>query len=40
MIKIIKPQRPQRYTLSAHKEYPFEEINEKIIFCALIIHLS
>ena len=35
-----KPQRPQRNTLSTLKEYPFKEITEKIISCALEIHSS
>jgi len=37
-IKITKTQRPQRITLSTPKEYPFKEITEKIISCALEIH--
>jgi hypothetical protein len=36
----MKPQRPQRNTLSTPKEYPFKEITEKIISCALEIHSS
>ena len=36
----MKPQRPQRNTLSTPKEYLFKEITEKIISCALEIHSS
>ncbi|MCK4559276.1 MAG: hypothetical protein KAV45_05790 [Calditrichia bacterium] len=35
----MKPQRPQRNTLSTPKEYSFKEIIEKIISCALEIQL-
>ena len=34
----MKPQRPQRNTLRTLKEYPFKDITEKIISCALEIH--
>ena len=36
----MKPQRPQRNTLRTLKEYPFKEITEKIISCAIEIHSS
>ena len=36
----MKPQRPQRNTLRTLKEYPFKDITEKIISCALEIHSS
>ena len=38
--KKMKPQRPQRNTMIAPKEYPLKEITEKIISCALDIHSS
>ena len=34
----MKPQRPQRNTLSTLKEYPFKDITEKIISCATEVH--
>ena len=34
----MKPQRPQRNTLRTLKEYPFKEITEKIISCAIEVH--
>ena len=34
----MKPQRPQRNTLRTLKEYPFKDITEKIISCAIEIH--
>ena len=34
----MKPQRPQRNTLRTLKEYPFKEITEKIISCAMEVH--
>ena len=36
----MKPQRPQRYTLRTLKEYPFKDITEKIISCAIEVHSS
>ena len=36
----MKPQRPQRSTLSTPKEYLFKEITERIISGALEIHSS
>ncbi len=42
----MKPQRPQRNTLSPPeagatlKEYPFKDITEKIISCAIEVHSS
>ena len=35
----MKPQRPQRNTLRTLKEYPFKDITEKIISCAIEVHL-
>ena len=34
----MKPQRPQRNTLRTLKEYPFKDITEKIISCAIENH--
>jgi GxxExxY protein len=34
----MKPQSPQRYTLRTLKEYPFKNITEKIISCAMEVH--
>jgi GxxExxY protein len=34
----MKQQRPQRNTLSTLKEYPFKDITEKIISCAIKVH--
>jgi GxxExxY protein len=34
----MKPQRPQRNTLRTLKEYPFKDITEKIISCAIEVH--
>ena len=34
----MKPQRPPRNTLRTHKEYPFKDITEKIISCAIEVH--
>jgi GxxExxY protein len=34
----MKPQRTQRNTLNTLKEYPFKEITEKIISCAIEVH--
>ena len=34
----MKPQRPQRNTLRTLKEYPFKDITEKIISCAIDVH--
>ena len=36
----MKPQRPQRNTLRTLKEYPFKDITEKIISCAIEVHSS
>ncbi len=36
----MKPQSTQRNTLRPLKEYPFKEITEEIIYCALEIHSS
>jgi hypothetical protein len=36
----MKPQRPQRNTLRTLKEYPFKDITEKIISCAIEVHAS
>ncbi len=36
----MKPQRPQRHTLSTPKEYLFKDITEKIISCAIEVHSS
>ena len=36
----MKPQRAQRNTLKTLKEYPFKEITEKIISCAIEVHSS
>jgi GxxExxY protein len=34
----MKPQRPQRNTLRTLKEYPFKDITEKIISCAIEVY--
>ena len=34
----MKPQRPQRNTWGTLKEYPFKDIAEKIISCAIEVH--
>jgi hypothetical protein len=34
----MKPQRPQSKILRTPKEYPFKDITEKIISCALGVH--
>ena len=34
----MKPQRTQRNTLRTVKEYPFKDITEKIISCAIEVH--
>jgi GxxExxY protein len=36
----MKPQSPQRNTLRTLKEYPFKDITEKIISCAIEVHSS
>jgi GxxExxY protein len=34
----MKPRRTQRNTLRTLKEYPFKDITEKIISCAIEVH--
>ena len=39
-VPLGKPQRTQRNTLRTLKEYPFKDITEKIISCAIEVHSS